>query len=109
MIQGRTDDATTEDAMKYVLLGALSPTSLARQEKRAANARKKAKDLGIKLESVFYTQGPFDFVDIVDAPNAEAILAFSVWYGQQGYGKIVTCPAFDERAMVKALKTGGVR
>ena len=95
--------------MKYVLLGSLSPTSLARQEKRAANARKKAKDLGIKLEAVYYTQGVYDFIDIVEAPSAEEILAFSVWYGQQGYGKITTCPAFDERTMVKALKKGGVR
>jgi uncharacterized protein with GYD domain len=95
--------------MKYILLGTLSPTSLGRQEKRTENARKKLKQLGIKLESVYYTQGQYDFVDVVDAPGPEAMLAFSVWYGQQGYGKLTTCPAFDERTMVKALKQGGVR
>jgi hypothetical protein len=43
--------------MKYILLGTLAPTSLGRQEKRTENARKKLKQLGIKLESVYYTQG----------------------------------------------------
>jgi uncharacterized protein with GYD domain len=95
--------------MKYILLGTLGATSLSRQEKRTTSARKKLKDLGIKLESVYYTQGQYDFIDVVDAPSPEAMLAFSVWYGNQGYGKITTCPAFDERTMVKALKQGGVR
>ena len=95
--------------MKYILLGTLAATSLGRQAKRTENARKKLRSLGIRIESVHYTQGQYDFVDVVEAPNAEVMLAFSVWYGQQGYGKLTTCPAFDERTMVKALKQGGVR
>jgi uncharacterized protein with GYD domain len=95
--------------MKYVLLGALSAGSMERQTARTTTARAKLKELGIKLESVYYTQGAFDFVDIVEAPNAEAMLAFSVWYGQQGFGKVISCPAFDERTMVKALARGGMR
>jgi uncharacterized protein with GYD domain len=95
--------------MKYVLLGTLSPDSLTKQEKRTSNARAKLKELGIKLESVYYTQGHYDFVDVVDAPNAEALLAFSVWYGQQGFGRLQSLPAFDERSMVRSLKSGGMR
>ena len=95
--------------MKYILLGVLGAGSMAKQEWRTTTARAKLKELGIKLESVYYTQGPYDFVDVVDAPSAEAILAFSVWYGYEGNGKIISCPAFDERTMVKALSRGGVR
>ena len=95
--------------MKYVLLGTLSSESLTKQQRRITTARAKLKELGMKLESVYYTQGQFDFVDVVDAPNAEAMLAFSVWYSQQGYGKLMSLPAFDERTMVKALSRGGVR
>ena len=95
--------------MKYVLLGSLGADSLAKQKKRTTTARAKLKELGIKLESLYYTQGIYDFVDVVDSPNAEAMLAFSVWYGQQGYGKLVSCPAFDERTFVKALAKGGLR
>jgi uncharacterized protein with GYD domain len=95
--------------MKYVLLGSLNAETMTRQENRTMTARKKLKELGIKLESVHYTQGPVDFVDVVDAPNAEAMLAFSVWYGQQGFGRIQSLPAFDERTMVKSLQKAGLR
>lgn len=95
--------------MKYVMLGTLGAGSMKKQESRTSNARAKLRELGMKLESVYYTQGQYDFVDVVEAPGPEAMLAFSVWYGQQGYGKLTTCPAFDERTMVKALKQGGVR
>ncbi len=90
--------------MKYVLLGNLSDKWAAKQTLRVRNARDKLSNLGITLESVFYTQGEFDFVDIVEAPNSEVVLAFSVWYAKQGYGRIRSLPAFDTRAMTKAMK-----
>jgi uncharacterized protein with GYD domain len=95
--------------MKYVLLGTLGADSLDKQKRRATTARAKLRELGMKLESVHYTQGPYDFVDVVNAPSAEAMLAFSVWYSQQGFGKIVSLPAFDERVFVSALTKGGLR
>lgn len=95
--------------MKYVLLGTLTSESLTKQQRRITTARAKLKELGMKLESVYYTQGPYDFVDVVDAPDAEAVLAFSVWYSQQGYGKLMSLPAFDERTTVKVLAKGGLR
>lgn len=95
--------------MKYVLLGNLSPTSLAKQDKRTTSARRKMRELGIAIESIHYLQGPYDFVDVVEAPDSETMLAFSVWYSQQGFGKVMSCPAFDERGMVKALRKAGMR
>jgi uncharacterized protein with GYD domain len=95
--------------MKYVLMGTLAPGAMRKQETRTANARAKLRQLGIRLESVYYTQGAVDFVDVVDAPNSDAMLAFSVWYAEQGYGKLTSLPAFDERTMVRALVKGGVR
>ncbi len=50
-----------------------------------------------------YTQGPFDFVDVVDAPEPGAMLAFSVWYANQGYGRITSMPAFGQAEMDAAL------
>lgn len=88
--------------MKYVLLGTLGASWAAKQKQRTTHARDKLKQLGIKLESVLYTQGPYDFVDVIEAPNAEAALAFSVWYARQGYGRLVTMPAFDDATMRKA-------
>jgi uncharacterized protein with GYD domain len=90
--------------MKYVLLGTLSPEWAGKQSERTSKARAKLDKLGIKLESVHYTQGPYDFVDIVDAPNPQAMLAFSVWYANQGLGRIQTMPAFDSTSFEAAIK-----
>jgi uncharacterized protein with GYD domain len=81
--------------MKYVLLGTLNAEWAGKHADRIAKARGKAESLRIKLESIHYTQGHYDFVDIVDAPNPEAMVAFSLWYAAQGLGKIETMPAFD--------------
>jgi len=81
--------------MKYVLLGTLNADWAGKHADRIAKARGKAEALRIKLESIHYTQGHYDFVDIVDAPNPEAMVAFSLWYAAQGLGRIETMPAFD--------------
>ncbi len=93
--------------MRYVLLGQLSPKWATKQKQRVAKARAKAKKLKIKIESVNYTQGDYDFVDLVSAPGPEAVLAFSVWYANAGLGRITTMPAFDDAAMQKAVKKAG--
>ena len=79
--------------MRYVLLGTLSPEWALKQTERTNKARGKLEKLGIKVESIHYTQGYYDFVDIVDAPNPEALLSFSVWYAAQGMGRIQSMPA----------------
>jgi uncharacterized protein with GYD domain len=93
-----------EVAMKYVLLGSLSPEWANKQSERTGKAKAKLDKLGIKIESIHYTQGSYDFVDIVDAPNADAMLAFSVWYSTQGLGRIQTMPAFDAKTFETAIK-----
>lgn len=89
--------------MKYVLLGTLGPEWAARHAERTDQAKAKLSELNIQLEAVCYTQGDVDFVDIVDAPNPEAMLAFSVWYVKQGFGRFRSLPAFDDGAMRAAL------
>jgi len=94
--------------MKYVLLGTLSADWATKHAERVTKARAKLDKLGIRLESVHYTQGPFDFVDVVDAPNAEAMLTFSVWYVAEGLGRLQSLPAFDSpgfEAAVQQAKT----
>ena len=76
----------------------------ARHAERTREAREKLQALGITLDAVYYTQGPYDFVDVIDAPSGEAALGFSIWYASRGYGRIQTCPAFDAGAMEQAVR-----
>ena len=90
--------------MKYVLLGNLSPEWASRQSERIGKAKAKLDSLGIKIESIHYTQGYYDFVDIIDAANPEAVLAFPVWYATQGLGRLQSMPAFDAKSFEAAIK-----
>ena len=85
--------------MKYILLGTLSPEWAARHGTRVTSSKERLAQLSIALEAVYYTQGRYDFVDVVDAPEPEDLLTFTLWYVSQGYGRIETMPAFDLDAL----------
>src|SRR5206468_10696153 len=95
---------TMKGPMKDVLWGNLSAEWANKQSERTGKAKAKLDKLGIKIESIHYTQGYYDFVDIVDAPNQEAMLSFSVWYAAQGLGRIQSMPAFDAKTFETAIK-----
>ncbi len=88
--------------MKYVLLGTLGSEWAAKHQQRIESATAKLKELGITLDAVYYTQGQYDFVDVVDTSDPAALLTFSVWYVTQGYGHIQTMPAFDPDTLARA-------
>jgi uncharacterized protein with GYD domain len=85
--------------MKFVLLAKVSAGGANRFKERGKAAAKKVAELGIKVEAVHYMNGPYDFVEVVDAPNAQSVLALSVWWAREGYGSMVTMPAHDPKAM----------
>ena len=89
--------------MKYIFLGTIESRWLSKQAERYKKASSKLKQLGIKLENVYYTQGNYDFVDIIDAPGPEAVLAFSIWYSNKGFGRIQSLPAFGDKTMRRAI------
>ncbi|MCP4756885.1 MAG: GYD domain-containing protein [Proteobacteria bacterium] len=88
--------------MDYVLLGKLNPEWV-NKKKRVEKSKEKLNQLGIALESVHYTQGTYDFVDVVSTDDPEAMVAFSVWYVAQKYGSFVTLPAFDSETFDRIL------
>lgn len=85
--------------MKYILLGTDWAT---RHGERVGSATAKMKELGITLKAVYYTQGQFDFVDVVEVPEPESLLTFTVWYVSQGFSHIQSMPAFDPETMARA-------
>ena len=90
--------------MKYVLLGSISPSWIGKQAVRYKKSNEKLKQLGIKQVSVLYTQGQYDFVEIIEAPGPESVLGFTIWYARKGFGNIQTLPAFEDQEIRKILK-----
>ena len=60
--------------MKYVLLGSISPSWLGKQAERLTKSNEKLKQLGIKQESVLYTQGQYDFVETIEASGPSVVI-----------------------------------
>ncbi len=90
--------------MKYVFVGTIAPKWLGRQAERVNACKAKGEELGMSFDAIHYTQGAYDFVDIVDASDPYVVLGFSLWYAKKGYGRITTMPAFDEAAMERAAE-----
>ena len=90
--------------MKYVMLGKISSDWATKQKARFRAASAKAKSLGVGIVSVHYTQGEYDFVAVVEADDVTNVLAFSLWYAQEGFGRIATMPAFEGATIEAAVK-----
>ena len=91
--------------MKYVLLGNLSPEWASKQSERIGKAKARLDKLGIKIESIHYTQGYYDFVDVVDAPNPEAVLRFPSGTRPKVWGASKVCRPSTRRASKPRSRT----
>lgn len=89
--------------MRYVLFGKVSPDWVDKEE-RIIRSKAKLEELGIRLEAVLYTQGAYDFVDVISTSDPTAALAFSAWYATKGFGEISSMPAYTTDEYSDALK-----
>jgi uncharacterized protein with GYD domain len=60
--------------------------------------------MGIKVREQYAVLGPYDFVNIVEAPNNEAVIKMSVELGSRGSIQLLTLPAIPVEDLIKKLK-----
>ncbi len=60
--------------------------------------------MGIKVREQFAVLGPYDFVNIVEAPNNETVLKMSVELGSRGSVQLLTLAAIPVKELIKKLK-----
>ena len=71
--------------------------------KRAGQVRQHNAAAGFKISDVFWTQGPYDMVAIVDAPSEEAMMGAMLNVVSAGNVSSTTMRAFDAPAMGRIL------
>lgn len=71
---------------------------------RARQNRAENEKRGFKVESLFWTQGPYDLVAIVNAPSEEQMMGAMANVVSAGNVSSTTMRAFDEREMESILK-----
>jgi uncharacterized protein with GYD domain len=90
----------------YILLSRLSTQgvqTLKANPDRLREVNKDVEELGARVLHQWATLGEWDFVNIVEAPDAQAIARVSVSLGARGSTRIVTLPALTIDELLAAL------
>ena len=92
---------------KYILLSTLTEDgrqTLKKKPERIKEVNVELEALGVKVLKQYAVLGPYDFVNIVEAPDNEAIFKLSVELGSRGTIEITSMPAITIDDLIKSLK-----
>jgi uncharacterized protein with GYD domain len=95
------------DVVKYVLLSKLTEDgrkTLKANPDRILEVNKELEAYGVKVLEQYAVLGPFDFMNIVEAPNNEAVFKVSVELGSRGTVEITSMPAITLSELIKTFK-----
>src|SRR5712692_9243925 len=90
----------------YVILYTFTPDgakNIRESVKRAGRVRQQNARVGFTVKDVYWTQGSYDMVAIVDAPSEEAMMGAMMNVVSAGNVTSVTMRAFDAMEMSRVL------
>ena len=90
----------------YIMLSTLTPEGIQtvrNNPQRIREVNKEVEQLGASVKAQWATLGHFDFVNIVEAPDAATIARVSVSLGARGSTKIRTLTALTIDEFLQAL------
>jgi uncharacterized protein with GYD domain len=92
---------------KYILLSTLTPEgqkTLKNKPKRIKEVNDEIEAFGVKVLEQYAVLGPYDFVNLVEAPDNDAVFKMSVELGSRGTIKILSMPAITVDNLIASLK-----
>ena len=92
----------------YILLSTLTDNgaeTLTKNPERLQEVNEEIRQLGAVVREQYAVLGPFDFVNIVDAPDNATMARVSAALGSRGSVKITTLAAIPVNEFVSSLKT----
>jgi len=92
---------------KYILLSTLTPDgqkTLKNRPERIKEVNKEIEELGVKVLEQYAVLGPYDFVNIVEAPDNDTVFKMSVELGSRGTIKILSMPSITIEELIETLK-----
>jgi uncharacterized protein with GYD domain len=91
----------------YILLSTLTDEgwkTVKEKPERIKEVNKELEAFGVKVLSQYAVLGPYDFVNIVEAPNNETIAKVSIELGSRGTIRILTMAAIPIDSFVASMK-----
>lgn len=91
----------------YILLSTLTPEgrkTIKERPERIKEVNKEIESFGVKVLHQYAVLGPYDFVNVVEAPDNQAVVRVSVELGSRGTVKIMSMPAIPIDDFISMLK-----
>jgi uncharacterized protein with GYD domain len=91
----------------YILLSTLTDEgakTLGTNPARLKDVNKELESMGVKVLAQYAVLGPFDFVNIVEAPDNETIARVSINLSSRGSVKVQTMAAIPVDQLIEKLK-----
>jgi uncharacterized protein with GYD domain len=91
----------------YILLSNLTDDGAKTIKKNPGRIREvnaELEKLGVRVTAQYATLGPYDFVNVVEAPDNMTVARVSAEMASRGSVKITTLPAIDIEQFVASLK-----
>lgn len=91
----------------YVILSTLTDEgreTLKKKPERILEVNEEIEKMGVKIIQQFAVLGPYDFVNIVEAPDNITVMKMSVELGSRGTIQLMTMPAISVEELVGNLK-----
>lgn len=91
----------------YVILSTLTDEgrkTIRQKPERIIEVNKELEKMGVKVKEQFAVLGPYDFVNIVEAPDNETVMRMSVDLGARGSVQLLTLVALPIEEFIKNLK-----
>ena len=92
---------------KYILLSKVTESgrkTLKTKPERIKEVNEEIEAFGVKVLEQYAVLGPYDFVNIVEAPDNESIFKMSIELGSRGSVEITSMPALTIDEFVETLK-----
>ena len=91
----------------YVILTTLTAKgriTVGAKPERVAEVNKEIEKMGVKIIRQYAVLGPYDFINIAEAPDNETVARMSVALGARGTVTLMSLPAIPMDEFVTALK-----
>jgi uncharacterized protein with GYD domain len=91
----------------YILLSTLTPEgrkTIKNKAERIKEVNKEIEAFGAKVVAQYAVLGPYDFVNIVEAPDNKAIARVSLELGSRGTIEIMSLPAMPVNDFISMAK-----
>jgi uncharacterized protein with GYD domain len=92
---------------KFVMLTTLTDEgrkTIAENPERIKEVNKEVEAMGAKVLAQYALLGPYDFVNVIEAPSNQAIAKVAITLGARGTLHTMTMAAMDVDEFIKSLK-----